>query len=219
MVTPTPYEIIRSVVGKPDCVIFDVGANLGQSVELYRVLFDRCVVHAFEPQRDLFERMAQRLAGLDRVVLNQAALGETVGTATFHRTSHQESSSLLPLNPDSWWAQALDIRPSGTETVTVDTVDHYCASRNIAAIDFLKLDVQGYEPECLRGAARMLAERRIGVVQAEIVYHPIYQRAVRFSDIEALLEPHGYRLFTVYNVSVGDRTGELLFLDALFTRR
>lgn len=216
--TPTPFEIVRILVDKPDCLIFDVGANLGQSTEIYRVLFDQCIVHAFEPQPDLFEKMRQRLGGLDRVVLNQTALGDEIGTAVLHRTTHQESASLLPLNPNSWWAEALDIRPSGTDTVATDTIDNYCASRNIGAIDFLKLDVQCFEPECLRGASRMLAERRIGVIQAEIVYHRMYERATRFADIEGLLDPHGYRLFTIFNISVGDKNGELLFLDAVFTR-
>jgi FkbM family methyltransferase len=215
---PTPYEILRSLVENPRGVIFDVGANHGQSTEIFRVLFDGCTVHAFEPQSDAFEQLSRRLGGVERVHLNRLALGDRIGEAPLHVTTHAESASLLPLNDESWWAQALDIRASGTETVAVDTIDHYCAERAIATIDFLKLDVQGFEPECLRGAARMLAERRIGVIQAEIVYHRIYQRATRFLDIEGLLAPHGYRLYTIFNVSVGDRNGELLFLDAVFTR-
>jgi FkbM family methyltransferase len=217
-VPPTPFDIIRNLVGKSDCVVFDVGANLGQSTELFRVLFDQCVIHAFEPQKNLFEAMRRNLGTPERVILNQSALGEQVGTAVLHRTTHQESSSLLPLNPDSWWAQALDIQPQGTETVTVDTVDHYCAERQIDAIDFLKLDVQGFEPECLRGANRMLTERRIGVIQAELTYHQLYERATRFSDVEALLDPFGYRLFTIHSVRIGDKNGELLTLDTVFTR-
>ncbi|MBI3517054.1 MAG: FkbM family methyltransferase [Proteobacteria bacterium] len=215
---PTPHQIVRNLVDNPNCVIFDVGANHGQSTEIYRVLFEGSTIHAFEPQRAAFETMKRRIGGLERVYLNQIALGEQVGSAQLHVTTHAESSSLLPLNADSWWAQALDIRQSGTETVAVDTIDRYCAERAIAAIDFLKLDVQGFEPECLRGAARMLAERRIGVIQAEIVYHRIYQRATRFTDIETLLDPYGYRLYTLFNVHVGDGNGELLYLDAVLTR-
>jgi FkbM family methyltransferase len=218
MTVPNEYETLRGLIAEPRCVIFDVGANFGQTTEVYRVLFDGCTVHAFEPRRAAFEEMRRRLAGAERVHLNHAALGDRVGSATLHLTTHIESASLLPLNDRSWWVQALDIRPDGTETVAIDTVDHYCAERDIAAIDFLKLDVQGFEPECLRGATRMLGERRIGVIQAEIVYHPMYQRATRFIDIEGLLDPFGYRLFTLLNASKGNRNGELLFCDAVFTR-
>jgi FkbM family methyltransferase len=215
---PPPHDIIRALVGKQDCVVFDVGANIGQSIELYRILFDGCTVHAFEPQRNLFETMQSRLGSLERVVLNQLALSDRVGAATLHRTTHVESSSLLPLNPDSWWAQALDIRSEGAETVATDTIDHYCAERGLAEIDFLKLDVQGFESECLRGAEHMLAERRIGVIQAELTVHRLYERATRFSDLEGFLEPRGYRLFTIFNIRAGNKTGELLMLDTVFVR-
>jgi len=215
MTIPSPFDIIRTLVGRPDCLIFDVGANRGQSAEIYRVLFERCTIHAFEPHPAMFEALRQGLGGLDRVVLNHAALGDRVGSALLHQTSHAESASLLALNPESWWGQALDIRPQGTTEVALDTIDHYCAERAITTIDFLKLDVQGFEPECLRGAHRMLSERRIGVIQAELTYHRLYERATRFSDVEGLLEPYGYRLFTIFDVSVGDETGELLSLDVV----
>ncbi len=215
---PTPFNIVRRLIGNADCTIFDVGANIGQSVEVYRVLFETCTIHAFEPRRDMFDHMNSRFGGLDRVVLNHAAVGETVGTAVLHRTTHVESNSLLALNPDSWWARAVGVHPNGSEVVAVETIDHYCANRNIAAIDFLKLDVQGFEPECLRGAATMLGEGRIRVIQAELIYHPLYERTTRFSDLERLLDPYGYRLFTIYDVRIGDDTGELLNLDAVFVR-
>jgi FkbM family methyltransferase len=212
---PKPFDIIRKLVGKPDCLIFDVGANRGQSAELYRVLFEHCTIHAFEPEPAMFDALQQSLGGLDRVVLNQAALGDRVGSAVLHQTTHSESASLLPLNPDSWWGQLLDIRPRGTAEVALDTIDHYCAERAISTIDFLKLDVQGFEPECLRGAHRMLSERRIGVIQAELSYHRLYERATRFTDVEGLLGPYGFRLFSIFDVRMSDLSGELLSLDAV----
>jgi FkbM family methyltransferase len=213
---PSPFHIIRSLVGKPDGVIFDVGANLGQTTEVYRVLFDQCLIHAFEPQVAMFAQLRHRLGNTERVFLNHAALGDTVGMATLHQATHHESGSLLALNPGSWWAQSLDIRQSGTETVAVDTIDHYCAERQITEIDLLKLDVQGLEPECLRGAQTLLSKRGIRVIQAELIYHALYERTTRFIDVERLLDPYGYRLYTIFDVRIGDDNGELLNLDAVF---
>jgi hypothetical protein len=112
----------------------------------------------------------------------------------------------------------MGIQPVGTETVAVDTLDHYCATRGIAEIDFLKLDVQGFEPECLRGANTMLAERRIRVIQAELTCHRAYERRAGFADYDAILAPHGYRLFTIFNIHIGDTNGELLYLDTVYVR-
>jgi FkbM family methyltransferase len=215
---PTPYEILRQQVGKDDGVIFDVGANIGNTVEVFRTLFDQCTVHAFEPHADQFAALEHRLGAAERVVLNNVAIGAAVGTAVFHRASHPESGSLLPLNPKSWFADALDIRPAGEETVTVDTIDHYCEAHGVGEIDLLKLDVQGFETECLRGAQSMLAHGRIRVIQSEVTCHAMYQRATNISDLEALLLPHGYRLFTLFNVHCADATGELLYMDTLYVR-
>ncbi|HUA54631.1 MAG TPA: FkbM family methyltransferase [Candidatus Sulfotelmatobacter sp.] len=215
---PTPFEIVRQLVDRADPVIFDVGANIGNTVEVYRTLFEQCVIHAFEPDSRMFAALQSRLGGLDRVILNRAAVGETAGTAVLHRTTHAESGSLLALNSDSWWGKALDIRPAGTETVPVETIDRYCAAQGVAEIDFLKLDVQGFEPECLRGAGAMLGAGRIRVIQAELVYHGLYERTTRFIDLESLLDPFGYRLFTIHDIRIGDDTGELLSLDTVFTR-
>lgn len=215
---PVPHEILRQLVQRPSPTVFDVGANLGQSTATFLGLFEGCRVHAFEPQAALFEAMRQRIGGIPAVTLNQAAMGAAPGTATLHRTTHCESSSLLPLNRDSWWAQALHIAPEGEETVAVEAIDHYCATRGIESIDLLKLDTQGFEPECLRGALDMLRARRIGVIQAELVYHALYSRTTRFADLENLLYPLGYRLFTMFDVRVGDRTGELLSLDTVFVQ-
>jgi FkbM family methyltransferase len=215
---PRSFEIIRKLVGKDDGMIFDVGANVGNTIEVFRILFDQCTVHAFEPHTDQFAALTSRLGAAERVVLNNVAIGAAVGTAVFHRASHPECGSLLPLNPASWFADALDIRPAGEETVTVDTIDRYCEAHGIGEIDLLKLDVQGFEPECLRGAQAMLAQGRIRVIQSEVTCHAMYARAINVSDLESLLLPHGYRLFTLFDAHFSDATGELLYMDTVYVR-
>jgi FkbM family methyltransferase len=214
-VIPSPREILLRHVGRPDPVIFDVGASVGQSVERFRALFERPVIHAFEPESVSFEALQQRFGGLESVVLNCLALGDSTGTATLRRSNFHESSSLLALDAGSSWAQSLDLREADSALVRIDTIDHYCAERAIATIDLLKVDVQGFEPECLRGAAAMLADKRIRAIQLEIILHPLYVRPMRFTDVETVLSPHGYRLFTIFDLAVAS-TGELLQLDGLF---
>lgn len=53
------------------------------------------------------------------------------------------------------------------EAVSLKTLDGYCEEKNIQAVDFLKIDVEGHELEVLRGAERMLKGGRIGIIQFE----------------------------------------------------
>ncbi len=213
-----PRDILRRHIVKPEPVIFDVGASAGQSVERFRALFPDAIIHAFEPQFDVFMTLSERFGGRPGIVLNCMALGDHTGAATLHRNNFNVTSSILPVDQSSPWVQSLDIQEIGAVGVRMGTIDEYCAERGIASIDLLKLDVQGFEPECLQGAATMLAERRIGIIQLEIILHPMYARPTSFATIETLLAPHGYRLYTIFDIGM-DEAGELMQLDALYLPR
>jgi Methyltransferase FkbM domain len=51
--------------------------------------------------------------------------------------------------------------------VKVDTLDLFCANNEIQIIDFLKIDVEGYELNVLRGAQETLSKNRIRLIQFE----------------------------------------------------
>jgi FkbM family methyltransferase len=214
-VIPSPSEILCQKVGRDDPVIFDVGANVGQSITRFRKLFQRPVIHAFEPDARAFQALREGFEAVDGVILNPVALGGAASTATLHRFNFHEVSSLVPLDEASWWGRALDLREVEQTPVPVDTIDRYCAAQGIETIDLLKIDVQGFEPECLRGAAGMLAARHVRAIQLEVILHGLYARPTHFADIETLLVPHGYRLFTVFDLGIA-ATGELMQLDGLY---
>ena len=68
----------------PDCVALDCGANVG---EVTQPLADTgAMVYAFEPDPVAFAALSERMAGYDNVQLVNAAVGETAGTATLHRS-------------------------------------------------------------------------------------------------------------------------------------
>jgi FkbM family methyltransferase len=213
----TPLEIVRRTVGRPNGTIFDIGANVGDMTELYRAMFERPMIHAFEPQPEIYAELERRFGGVEGVALNRMALGGRAGTATMYQNSDPATSSLLPLHPGSSWAEELKLTQRATIDVPLDTVDHYCAEHGIGTIDLMKIDIQGFEPDCLRGAIGMLERHAIRVIQAEIVTHRTYQRRGTFLDLETILVPRGYRLYSVIDV-IGNQRGELLSLDALYVR-
>jgi FkbM family methyltransferase len=213
-----PLAILRRLVGRPDCVIFDVGASAGHSIERYLETFEQPTIHSFEPQTPTFSVLYHRFGNHERIHLNNVALSDQAGVASLHCNSYGETASLLALAPDSWWAKAQNLDDQGaTMTVALDTIDRYCAAHGIATIDLLKLDIQGAEPECLRGAQAMLAAQGVRVIQVEIILTDLYERRGSFAAIEALLAPHGFRLATLFDVMIAP-DGELLQLDAVYVR-
>lgn len=212
-----PYDIVRDLVGRPDPVIFDVGAATGASVERFFGMFERPTIHSFEPLVSAFSQLYYRFGRDPRVRLNNLALSDHAGVGTLNRGSYAETASLLPFSETSWWKQAQNIVGEGEVATALDTVDRYAAGNDIKTVDLLKLDVQGAEPECLRGAQTLLAAGGIRVVQAEVIVHGLYARAGSVGAIENLLAPHGFRLYTLFDVMIA-QSGELLQFDAVYAR-
>ena len=212
-----PLAILRQVVGRPDPVIFDVGAASGASVERYLATFEAPTIHCFEPQAQAFSALYHRFGRRERIHLNNLALAERTGAATLHRANLDETASLLQFASDSWWMRSQNMTAEGATTVALDTLDHYCAERAVAAIDLLKLDVQGAEPECLRGAQATLAAGAIRIIHLEIILTGLYERRGSFGAIEAEIAPYGFRLHTLFDILIAPE-GELLQLDAVYVR-
>jgi len=138
-------------------VIAEAGANIGYYTLLMAAAQPKGgVIHAFEPRPEVFARLAENVA-LNRVSvhLNQLAVSDQEGLATLYLpdSGNREMASL-----DRTFAPA-------TRSVEVQTVrlDRYCASHG-AAVDLLKLDVEGSEGRALDGLGAALTERWPDVV-------------------------------------------------------
>lgn len=170
-------------------VVFDVGANVGQSAAGYLEAFPGATIHCFEPVAATFEELRERFAGVQRVICARCALGATSRAATIAVGGGSTQSSLVAESP-----HVGELR----EPVQVRTLDDVCQERTIAHIDLLKIDTEGFDLEVLRGAHRMLEDQAISLVEVEAGMNPENPVHVPFEKLKAHLEAAGYRLFGIY---------------------
>lgn len=98
-----PYQISKwPKDGQAKPLIFDVGANIGQSIKLFRKLFPNCEIHAFEPDPESFFMLRQKFSNHSTMV-NQSAVSDFEGFATLHVSELSETSTLVPPQSDSQW--------------------------------------------------------------------------------------------------------------------
>jgi FkbM family methyltransferase len=152
----------RQLPGK--AVAFDVGAAKGLWTEIALAADPNVVVHCFEPTSRRIQVLKDRKFG-ERAILNNFALGAELGSSTIFYGASGGSNSLFPQRYSN--EQYAD---SDVETVKVSTIDDYCRSNRIDHVDFIKMDIEGYEMAALRGAEQMLRDGRIDVVQFEYSY-------------------------------------------------
>ena len=192
-------------------VLFDVGANRGQTVTQLRARWPRAPIHAFEPAAETYALLRGSVGQWEGVTCHHLALGDAPGSATLRRGSTPELHSLRAgLNAQT--------ASDATETVAVATVDDFCRREGIATVGLLKTDTEGFEMEVLRGAAGMLREERIHAVLVEAGLRPGNPRFVALSAILGELEPKGYGLFALYDLPWKAAPREVEYTNALFVR-
>jgi FkbM family methyltransferase len=192
-------------------VIFDVGANLGQTSLGFASEFTKAQIHAFEPVGTTYRRMLRELRSHPRIHPHGFALGAKDGTALIQARPESGSNRLLPGGQGEF---------SGpVESVPVRRIDAFCAEQGLQHIDLLKTDCEGFDLEVLRGATCLLTTGAIDCIYCEVNLRRDGAHADFFA-IEAFLRPLGYAFYALYDYSSWHhdfaREG---FANALFIRQ
>jgi FkbM family methyltransferase len=177
--------------------IFDVGANIGQSVSRYRDKFPSCFITSFEPNPEVFSLLERNWGCVSGITLNPIALTNFIGHASFYATRVPEVSSLL--QPTERMIELSSEHKYDHETINVSTMtlDHYCQINNIRNIDILKLDVQGSELNLLQGAEKLLQEGMITLIYSEVTFAETYINQTRFIDLVSYLNKFNYEIWDI----------------------
>ena len=95
---------------------------------------------------------------------------------SFNSNKGSPTNSLLSLSLNAKEIWGGNERLSQVEKVDCQftTLDDFCDENNVEFIDFLKIDVQGAEFKVLKGAKKALSEKRIGVIQLEVILVDTY---------------------------------------------
>jgi FkbM family methyltransferase len=205
-----------NLIGRDANVIFDIGANCGQTTERYLDLFRTATIHSFEPFPPSYTQLTRRFPDYDRLRCYPLAVSDGVGKRSFHTFTNSVTNSLLPAVADVYkFVEPGEMEDTGVITVESVTIDEFCRREQIAHIDILKLDIQGGDVQALRGAETMLSQERVGLVYAEVLFVPVYERQGYYHDMALCLSTHGYRLYDFYNFTYTE-TGQVRWGDAIF---
>lgn len=163
-------------------IIFDVGANVGQTSEYFSEMFD-AEIYAFEPVRDTFEKLRSR--NFRNVRCFNFAFGESDGECVMHLKPRSALNSLSPKN---------NLPTNESQFVAVKTIDNFCLENDICRIDILKTDAEGYDLNVLMGAERMLKDGKVQFVFAEATMNDSNIQNSQWKEIDEYLRKYHYEL-------------------------
>ena len=193
--------------------VIDVGANVGQFSVAAARLFDDVTIHCFEPLPACLEALRRNVRKLPNVTVYPIALGASEGAGVLQVNSHSHSSSLLPLAEAHRMAFP-KAREVDTVDVAVSTLDHVLRGIELIPPVMLKLDVQGYEAQTIRGAINTL--RRVDYLVCEASLKLMYDGETLFIELVRLMEAHGFQFMRPVGWLAHPSNGEILQIDALF---
>lgn len=196
--------------------VFDIGANVGQfAVDLRRHHFCE-EIFSFEPVPRIFEELAQNLRKDAKWRGFQLGVGHAVGDFKIQISGNSGlSTSFLEMDkvhlenfPESHYVDS--------ETVSVTTLSDQISQLGIDARKLaVKIDVQGFELEVLKGAMENLAEINCLIIEVSLV--PLYVGEAAFKDILIFLEKHNHKIVDIFR-GVKSKTGDLLQVDIISVR-
>jgi FkbM family methyltransferase len=173
---------------QPGDAVMDAGANVGYMTVLASVAAGpRGRIVAFEPHPDLFTvlqqnvSVARRALEIAHVDLHQSALGDYTGHAELEVSSDFDDNDGTARVSDGTLGDGRSMR------IAINTIDNVLGGDGLAV---LKLDVEGFEAQVLRGAAKALAAGRIRHVVFE-------DHGIANSTVPGLLRGAEFRLFSL----------------------
>lgn len=161
--------------------LFDVGANFGLvTFGVLPLVEGRGIgCHLFEANPRIVP-LLERSAALwprERISVIRCCVSDSAGASRLAVTS-------------TAWGQAV-IAAEGVEVPNL-VLDDYIADRRIERIAFLKMDVNGWEPHALRGAARALAAGRIEAAFVEVVPAALAEGGASAAELLAMMRDLGF---------------------------
>lgn len=195
-------------------VFVDGGAHDGQMAQRFLDRFPGMQVHAFEPNADLFPKLKQNLADIPGE-RHQLALSSKTQTLKMFINDSPMTSSILPRNENSERYFDAVTQVKEVRELKAISLDDWFANSGLKRVDILKLDLQGYELEALRGAERLL-QAGVACIYLEINYVPFYEGSATFGEIDVFLRSRGYKLFNLYNICTHLPEGSIGSGDALY---
>jgi FkbM family methyltransferase len=183
---PKPFnDIFAHVAGAGMRIIFDVGANDGESCSAYATAFPDSTIFAFEPVGETFLKLKANVGARQNIKLINIAAGDTDGP--------------VPMRINGTSGMNRVVAPAtaaGATFVQSRRLDHFCREHGIEHNDFLKIDTEGYDLAVLRGCGDFI--QKIDFIQCEASANRYNNFHKPYADIFNFMTSRDFYLFGIY---------------------
>lgn len=212
-----PTEVLAIV--KPylpeNPIILEAGAYDGADSLIMKNYWPKAQLHTFEPIPQLYQQLVSKTETQEDMYAYKYALGDYIGIATFYVSEFAEkpgipSASSSLLRPKDHLIHAPHVLFNSEITVPIITIDEWAKENGVKSIDFMWLDMQGYELNALKAAPQIM--KTVKAILTEVEFVEAYEGQYLFDDVKTWLEEQGF-------VMIARNFYCNWFADALFVRK
>ena len=204
--------------------VVDVGAAGGLQSR-WKALLPYVNAFLFEPDKRSYERMLQKNDGISYV---NCALGGQCGTVELNLTRKPQCSSVYLPNREfiEQFPEEGRFDVTGKLEIELTTLSRLREANLLPRIDFIKIDVEGYEYEILSGGDYHISQEAFGL-EVEVEFQSIRREQPLFCDVHKFLSEKGYDLydlrFTYWKrrgpIQTRQAKGQIIFADAVYFKK
>lgn len=181
-------------------VIFDIGANIGQTSKYFNQVF-KSHIYSFEPVNETYEILVSNVKNIHSIYTHNIGFGSESGTFKIPKAEHCEWNSMVNgLNSSEEYY-----------SLKIETLDEFIKNSNVKSIDLLKTDTEGFDLEVLKGASLALQKGLVKIILTEVGFYPHDIRHTNFEQVRDYLSGYDYQLYGFYDIRKG------VYANALFT--
>lgn len=220
--SPLKKDLYKLFKKHDKLTILDIGGCEGEDSVKYARLFPQASIFVFEPLPKNQQLILNNIQQYHQknIEMIPAALSDVPGAQEFYVSSGQpnheskdqdwdfgnKSSSLL--QPDKHMSMVPWLKFNEVISVPVITLYDFLQDRNIDAIDFIHMDVQGAELKVLSGAKDRLTN--VKAIWLEVADITLYNGQPIRTDIESFMYSNGFYLI---KSSMNGQFGDQLYLN------
>ena len=191
--------------GFTPATIIDVGAFQGDWSRMVRRIYPNTPIYMLDANAEKEPLLAAAVQEIGGAEYRIALLGSKPDTSVLFHV-RETGSSVLPENTST---------PFSTVQLSMNTLDEILfASKPLPSPCFLKLDVQGFELEIIRGAERVLANTEAALLEVSLLEYN--QGAPLFAEVVAFMRSRGFVVYDVSGFYRRESDDALYMVDLLF---
>lgn len=173
-------------------IVLDIGGNIGQTaLMMAKKMGNIGHIYSFEPYPSTFQQLKKNLSlniGISNNIQSEnAALGATPDILTMYQdcVTNSGANRMVPKNFTTI---------NGQVKVPVSTIDVFVQERRLNTVDFIKIDVEGFEMQVLKGGHHTLVNLKPRMF-IELDDNNLRKQGSNAAELCGYLQSHGYTIY------------------------